>query len=322
MKKKIIIAVAVLLIGALAFAGGLYFGGLTGKEAEESEISEPDQSNGNYLEYNGHYYKYNNRITNILILGIDKNEAFKSRYMPGEAGQSDFIAILSLDSDTKTAKIMQINRNTMTTVDHYDSSAARYDSAYEAITLQYAYSIGNDSSAYATKKTVSKLLGNLPIESYVVLNMSGVGKITEKIGGIDVILTDDYTETDESYIKGAELHLSGEAAEKFVRSRKKVFGSSDRRMYRQGDFIRGFSEKLIGIGAENLLDMVNEYLGDYIIIDIPVDDIESMSEYSFETDSIIYLPGELKEGSEYEEFIVDEEKLQSILIDLFYIQVK
>ena len=88
------------------------------RQPEESISQEED----NTIEWNGKRYTYNNNLINILFLGIDHANDIDTSYMPGDAGQADCIMLLSLDKETKEGRILQINRNTMTQIDTYDST--------------------------------------------------------------------------------------------------------------------------------------------------------------------------------------------------------
>ena len=62
--------------------------------------------------------------------------------MPGDAGQADCIMLLSLDKETKEGRILQINRNTMTQIDTYDSTGSAFGTVNAQLATQYAYCIG------------------------------------------------------------------------------------------------------------------------------------------------------------------------------------
>ena len=76
--------------------------------------------------------------------------------MPGDAGQADCIMLLSLDKETKEGRILQINRNTMTQIDTYDSTGSAFGTVNAQLATQYAYCIGGSRSCWATEKTVKK----------------------------------------------------------------------------------------------------------------------------------------------------------------------
>ena len=129
------------------------------------------QAEDNTIEWNGKRYTYNNNLINILFLGIDHANDIDTSYMPGDAGQADCIMLLSLDKETKEGRILQINRNTMTQIDTYDSTGSAFGTVNAQLATQYAYCIGGSRSCWATEKTVKKLLYNLPISGYFALSV-------------------------------------------------------------------------------------------------------------------------------------------------------
>ena len=64
------------------------------------------QSSISEITYDGKQYRYNHNLINILYLGIDNNDVIRNDMMPGNAGQTDCIMILSLNKETKQAKIV------------------------------------------------------------------------------------------------------------------------------------------------------------------------------------------------------------------------
>ena len=52
-------------------------------------------------------------------------------------------------------------------------------------------------------------------------------------------------------------------------------------------------------------------------MDLSVDEMERMKSYEMK-ETIEKVPGEVKQGEEHDEFIVDNEKLQDLVIKLFY----
>lgn len=171
-KKIIYVIVVIVLILIIGFFLMLHS---RQKKAQDEVLAESkvSQASTNEIEWNGKKYTYNDQLINILFLGIDKAEDIDSSYMPGDAGQADCIMLLSLNKETKEARILQINRNTMTKVDVYSSDGESYGAIDAQLATQYAYCIGGSRSCWATEKTVKNLLYNLPINGYLALSVDG-----------------------------------------------------------------------------------------------------------------------------------------------------
>lgn len=138
---------------------------LNKKQTEEtmnSGSAENDTSDS--IFYNGKEYVYNKNLTNVLFMGIDKDAEVSLSNMPGTSGQADCLMVISLDKSNETARVLQVSRDTMTDVDLFDVSGKYYTTVQAQIATQYAYGNGVQSSCFATKKTVSELLYDLPID--------------------------------------------------------------------------------------------------------------------------------------------------------------
>lgn len=313
------------LIFAGAVVSALIFSNGCGKKTESAEADTAVQSQAvdNAVEWNGKKYIYNDNLINILFLGVDKSEPMDDTYAPGEAGQSDCVMLLSLDTETKEGRILQINRNTMTQIDIYDKSGNYMDSMEGQLALQYAYDIGGSSSCWAVKKTVEELLYGLSIDGYFALDMEGIPQINDALGGVDVLMKQDYTMIDPSFTEGNTVHLEGEMARRFVRYRDmEEFNSVQNRMERQVDYITAMIDSMKNAGGQKLYDVLSPYLDTYIMTNMDAEQLNALTGFTYLTEEVEYLPGEMKQGEVYEEYYVDDELLQDLLFQMFYTEIK
>ncbi len=256
-------------------------------------------------------------------MGIDKADDIDKTYMPGEAGQADCIMLLSLDQDTKEANIWQINRNSMTQVDLYDVSGNAYKTINKQLATQYAYCIGGSRSCWATEKTVGNMLYDLPIDGYVSLAVDGISEINDALGGVKVTMVEADEAVDASFVAGTDVVLKGDLAETYVRRRDiNVFDSVTDRMRRQTTYITAMISQMKNKSGSSLYDTLSPFLDNYILTDLDAGQLEALKNYEYKTDDIHYLPGETTMGEKYEEFHIDETKLQQMLIDNFYTEVE
>lgn len=315
------------LICLLVFLVALVPGCERKTEKTDAEVSaQPEkqsQAIDNTVEWNGKKYIYNSHLINILFMGVDKSDRLEQTYEPGDAGQSDCIMILSLDTETKEGRILQINRNTMTQIDVYDGNGNLLESIDGQLALQYAYDIGGSSSCWAVKKTVSELLYGLNIDGYFALDMEGIAEINDALGGVDVYMKKDYTMIDPSFVEGETVHIEGDLAQRFVRYRDtNEFNSVQNRMERQVDYITAMIDSMNQSSGRKLYDILSPYLDTYILTDLDSDQLNALTRYTYLTDEVLYLPGEMKQGEIYEEYYVDADALQDLLIGTFYTEVQ
>ena len=298
------------------------------RKQEENKNTEPNtevlsQADKNSIYHDGKEYVYNKNVKNILFLGIDKGEEITLNETLGKGGQADTIMLFSIDRENQTTRILQISRNAMTDIDLYDKNGNYYTSIKAQLATQYAYGNGADTSCWATKRTVSELLNDLPIAGYFALDISGVSVINDMIGGVTITIPEDYTEIDPAFVKGATITLNGKQAEKYVRYRDpNMIGGNDLRMQRQAQYIPALLDSLSKISekTDEELNRMMEAISKYMVTDLSADDLKVMLKSDINMKNIETVPGESKKGEIYEEFYVDEENLQKILIKMFYKQ--
>ena len=325
-KKKLLLVIVILLLFGGFLALGLKIGSIYAvKERSDSEESEEEVSQRDYntVYYDGKAYKYNQNIRNILFLGIDKGSELAESNELGDAGQTDTIMLLSVDRELQTTHLLQISRDTMTEIDIYDKYGGRMNTMDAQIATQYAYGNGKESGCRAAKVTVSELLYDLPIYGYFAMDIAAIPVLNDLAGGVTLTMPEDYTDVDPLFVKGAEVTLDGALAEKYVRYRDtSQLGSNDLRMRRQIHYLPTLFDALqeqVGLSEESL-EEIYPILSPYVTSDLTADEMYEMMKYRWRVEDITYLPGESVAGERHEEFHVDDEALQELLIELYYIE--
>lgn len=326
-KKKKSLAAAVIGILLVAVLGGVA-GVLMAKQSrqieETTEAAEqpPAQENiRDEVTYEGKSYEVNPNLTNILFLGIDKEAEVVVEEVPGNGGQADCVMILSLDRETQTGRILQISRDAMTDVDIYYPNGEFFKSINQQLCTQYAYGNGEKSSCWAMEKTVGELLHDLPIHAYLSLNIRSISTLNDLIGGVTLTIPSDYTYIDPGFVQGAEATLTGAQAESYVRYRDtNVTGSNNERMVRQVQYVTALVDALKAAAGseEGAYERFSSYLRPYMVTDMDMRQVDEFMNYEFRFEETQFVPGEAIAGEEFEEFYVDDEKLQEMLIEMFY----
>lgn len=324
MKSKYIlgsvIAVLLVIFGILLWNSS--DNGISGKtESKEASIPSQDIENSNTVYYNGQEYEYNKDLVNILFMGIDTQDPLVEQETAGTAGQADCIFIISLDQKAESAKLLQISRDTMTDVDIYDVTGNHYATMNIQLATQYAYSNGGKSGNWAMKKTISRFLYDLPIDGTVAMNMEGIRVMNDAVGGVTLTIPEDYTMIDPAFVQGAVVTLNGEQAERYVRYRDtNITGSNNGRMKRQIQYLPALISAIRQKAGENgnYYETFSNILEPYMVLDMSLDDINEMAGYGFSTENIYTVPGEVRAGAEHDEFIVNENELHNLVINMFY----
>ncbi len=290
------------------------------KKAQELNASA-DADLSQVISYKGKKYKQNPDIKNYLFIGVDEREDdfVDEELSPGEAGQADCLLLLSVNTKTKKANILQINRNAMTELDIYSELGEVVETMNGQICLQYAYSRGGKRSCYATRKTVEELLFGTNIDGYFAMSLPSIAGINDSLGGVDLTIEQDYTWINEAFAEGETVHLQGELATEFVQTRDTdEFNSVQDRMERQTSYVVAMISSLKEKEDSSIYNMLSSYLGKGIITNLSAREMDDLKTYQYNTDEIYYLPGEMIQGEKYEEYIVDNDALEEMVIDLFY----
>lgn len=324
-KLRILLWILLLLLGLLAAAGVsavlLY---RTGKSSMQTE--EPES----LIEYQGSQYRYRTDSVNILLIGVDSsgtNGYLKTQ--GGGNGQSDVIVLANMNLDDKKLTLIPINRDTMTqvAVQNENGEFVRYEDLQLA--LSYAYGINSQDSARLTMDAVSHLFYELPIQGYFTVNISGISLVNDLVGGVDLVLTEDYVEEwGDGYFKGATIHIQNTMAEDYIRTRHgKADGTNTARMERQKAYFIALAKKVLAETRKNptLPIRIYQQLERYMTTDIDLKEATYLASNAvacgFSEDSIRRVEGTLNTENEYAEFYTDDQALYEMILDVFYEKV-
>ena len=297
---------------------------MAGGPAETDTVWQND-----WVRYNGAVYDYNEDITTFLIMGIDKDDEVVKEVQEGtDGGQADALFLLVLNPHDESIKIIGINRNTMTDVDIYDEYGRYMTTIIAQIAVQHGFGNGMEESCEYQVKAVSNLFYQLPIHGYAAVNMSAISTINDIVGGVDVTVLEDLTKWDKTLVEGAQVHLEGDAAFTYVKARDvRLFGSSDRRLERQRQYLNGFIKAARAASMENSNAAIDLFtaISDKMVTDITPDEISYlapyMTRYTFDSTDFMMIDGENRKGDEFEEFYIDEDDLYKTIIEVFYEKV-
>lgn len=317
-KRSIIIVIVVLLLAVIGF---ILYDFFSNREYQNGGQDVPPQTDRDVIYYDGDAYKYNHNLKNILFLGIDNNAELSEENIPGAGGQADCIIVLSVDRENKTVQAIQISRDSMTEVDIYDANGNAYATLNAQVATQYAYANGAKNGCWATKKTVSELLYEIPIDGYIAMDIAAVSQINDSLGGVTLTIPEDYTMIDSAFEEGTTITLTGEQAEKYVRYRDiTIMGDNHFRMRRQIQYIpallAAMKDKINR--SEDALDTLYSEFTPYILTDLTTDEVMNMMQYSWSEENVTFLAGESVAGEKFEEFYIDDIKLQETIIKTFY----
>ena len=285
------------------------------------------------VAYHGRIYEYNDNLLTFMCLGIDNREGIKTEKTPGKGGQADTIILLVIDEQEKQMKMLNISRDTMMKIHIYDTNGIYLYEEEAQLALQYAYGDGGAISCKLMETAVSKLLYGIPIHGYAALDLYGISDINDAVGGVEVTVIEDLYKLSpilKEFYVGNTITLEGDQAMYYVQVRDveaEELGANSRRIERQKQYVLSFFDKVKQETKKNLslpLTLFNT-AEDYMITSITTDQIAYLSTVvlgcSFDSEDMISVTGNIEKTDIYEEFIIDEQALYDLIIDVFYKEV-
>ncbi|MFI3236449.1 MAG: LCP family protein [Lachnospiraceae bacterium] len=299
----------------------------------EEEVLENSTWQDGWVRFNGDIYEYNDDILTFLFLGIDEEGEVEVAEDGISGGQSDAMFLLIINPDLKDIKILSINRNTMAKIAVYDEEGlfVAYDT--KQITLQHGYGDGRELSCERTVEAVSNLLYGIPIHGYASINMSAITTINDAVGGVEVTLEEDFVwkvkGVTYSLAAGEAVSLQGMDAFYYVKYRDyKESNTADERLERQKQYMKAFLEKAMIEVKKDITMPVKLFqaIESYMVTSVSLNQFSYLLTeyigYDINLANIYQLPGETITGEVFEEYIVDEEALYELMIELFYQKVE
>lgn len=197
---------------------------------------------------------------NILILGSD------SRGRLGEdpnakGNRSDVIMLMNISGDRESVQLMSIPRDTWLDIPCYGKGKANW-----------AMSFGGVPCAI---ETVEKFL-DIHIDHFVLIDFSGVKKLTEILGGVTVNNpvaftsdTNNYERRRFTYAKGL-ITLEGARALAYVRERHAFSDGDVSRVANQQRFVAAVADKMLSLGLLSNPGKMSEVataVGELLLVD-------------------------------------------------------
>ena len=322
----IAIALAVVAAVVLLYQAGRWLETRNAKPQPRADYQQ-SASYGQIIEVDGVSYQKRNGVTSILIMGVDRREdAVASGYRNG--GQADFLRLIVINSVEKTVSQLQIDRDTMTPITILGVLGNQSGMRTSQICLSHGFGDGREQSCELTRDAVSNLLLSTDIDFYVAMNLDGISVLNDWVGGVTVTLEDDFSALDPTMTAGKTMTLVGDQAEYYVRNRLNIgVGTNEARMKRQQVYISELTELLTEKleGSESEIGALYDVLEPYLITDMSrgrmINELWAAKDYT--RNELIIPQGTYQTGSDgFMQFIVDEQALEQVVLNLFYTEVK
>ena len=256
-----------------------------------------------------------NKKTNILLLGCDEifDEVENGKHL--WRGRSDSIILLSCNPSKNTLNILNIPRDTKIKIPSHGIEK-----------INYLNTIGGPTF---TKKYLEVLL-KTHIDHYVIVNVQGLNKIIDELGGVVIDVPQRMQYTDHAGMLNINLFpgkqlLKGKQSVDFLRFRHDNLGDIGR-IQRQQEFIRAIFKKLLDpITFTKLPEIVSIYKKTMLTSLKPLEIIKIANfirNIPRSRQNIVILPGEFSRYEQISYWIPNKKEINNLIKKLFYDEEK
>lgn len=318
---RLLVAIALLILTSVIILLGIC---QKGKTDLKMDVENAVQT----VVWDGKEYRYREELINILCLGIDRATDLTEYDISGnriQNGQSDAILLVSIDTENGRVRVLAVPRDTMVTLSLYSAEGLFKGNMDGQITLQYAYGDGVEQSCELVRQRTEELLFDIPIQRYAAINLRAIATINNAVGGVEVVLSEDYTDIDPDFKEGTTIRLEGDQALNFIRRRDtSVAGSALTRLDRQKQYMSAFAAQAKETVRSDITVPIHllKALEPDMLTDISADEMLYLlieaADLSFSDADVYILPGDTVHGKLYEEYVPDEEEIRRLVLELFY----
>jgi LCP family protein required for cell wall assembly len=246
------------------------------------------------------------RPVNILVLGIKvltsdlNNPPVNTKNLSYQAlvnsfqGLSDTMLLLRFNPDTRQLAVLSLPRDTRTWVEGAGQTK-----------LNEANVRGGPALAATT---VSDLLGGVTVDRYVRINVQGVEKLIDALGGVTVYVPENMRYRDDSQhlyidLKQGEQHLNGNQALQFLRFRYDRYGDIGR-IQRQQMMMRSLIEQALSPATLARLPDILSVIKQNIDTNLSVEELIALTSFAaqarHDNTQMLMLPGTFSSPSDYD----------------------
>ncbi|MDA0672611.1 MAG: LCP family protein [Cyanobacteria bacterium] len=245
------------------------------------------------------------RPVNILVLGLKVLSSDVNDPPPESADLGYHSLVNSFDGLSDTMLLVRFNPHTNQLVVLSLPRDTRTWVAGELTKLNEANTYGGPALA---ARSVSQLLGGVAIDRYVRINVQGVEKLVDALGGVTVNVPKDMRYQDDSQhlyinLKAGEQSLNGNQALQFLRFRYDDKGDIGR-IQRQQMMMRAIIEQTLTPATVSRLPKILSVIQSHVDTNLSVEELLALAGFASQTNSsnvqMLMLPGDFSSPSEFE----------------------
>ncbi|MBD6617050.1 LytR family transcriptional regulator [Komarekiella sp. 'clone 1'] len=291
-----------------ATAGALLAVSLTSTPLQQAQLSPQEEAvfDSDRISGGGLRFSELTRPVNLLVMGMSvlppdvqnpPTETQNLGYLPqvnSFDGLADVMLLLKFDPDTKKVAMLSIPRDTRTEIEGYG--------------VKKINATNVEGGPALSAKTVSNLLGGVGIDRYVRINVLGVAKLIDALGGVTVFVPKDMKYQDDSQhlyinLKAGKQHLNGDQVLQLLRFRHDELGDIGR-IQRQQMVMRALMDQALNPATVAQLPKVLDVVKEHIDTNLTVEELVALVGFGVRTNrsnmQMLMLPGRFSEKTEYD----------------------
>lgn len=265
------------------------------------------------------------RPVNILVLGVKvlstdvdnpppetKNLRYQATINSLE-GLTDTMLLLRFNPDTKKLIVLSIPRDTRTLIEGYGVTKINEANL--------------DGGPALSAKATSELLGGVGIDRYVRINVQGVQKLIDALGGVTVYVPKDIKYQDDSQhlyinLKAGKQHLNGDQTLQLLRFRYDEYGDIGR-IQRQQMVLRALMEQTLNPVTLARLPNILSVIQTHLDTNLTVEELVALGGFGTQTNrsnmQMLMVPGQFSAPGEYEAsyWLPNPERIQTMVAQYF-----
>jgi polyisoprenyl-teichoic acid--peptidoglycan teichoic acid transferase len=265
------------------------------------------------------------RPVNIMVLGIkvlntdlvspplEANNLGYEALVNSLDGLSDTMLMVRFDPAQHQLVVLSVPRDTRTWV--------------EGQGLTKLNEANYDGGPALAARATSELLGNTPIDRYIRINVQGVEKLVDALGGVKLFVPQDMQYQDESQhlyinLKKGEQHLNGAEALQFLRFRYDNFGDIGR-VQRQQMLMRALLEQALKPETLTRVPQILSVIQANIDTNLSVEELVALVGFAGQSDrpkaQMLMVPGDFSRAEDFEAsyWLPDQRKLDGMVAQYF-----
>lgn len=314
-----------------ATAGALLAVALSSTPLMQTNLSAEEQAvfgKGDRISRTGLRLTELTRPVNILVLGVKVLTADISSPPPETQnlgyqalvnsfdGLSDTMLLLRFNPEDKKLNVLSIPRDTRTLVEGQGVTKINAANA--------------EGGPALSAQSVSELLNGVPVDRYVRINVQGVEKLVDAIGGVTVYVPKDMKYQDDSQhlyinLKAGKHHLNGNQALQFLRFRYDENGDIGR-IQRQQLLMRAVMEQALNPAIVPRMPQILSVIQSHIDTNLTLEELMALISFGVRTNranvQMLMLPGRFSEAGEYKAsyWLPDSDRIATMMAQHFNVR--